>query len=73
MPEDTPQEQVTIKIDGMTCSHCAGSVQRALSECDGVRAAEVDLGGKKAIVTGTADTARLIEAVRKLGYSASSG
>lgn len=32
-----------IKIKGMSCSHCAAAVKKALSEIDGIENVEVDL------------------------------
>ncbi|MDR1962019.1 MAG: heavy-metal-associated domain-containing protein [Gracilibacteraceae bacterium] len=40
----------TIRIEGMSCSHCAAAVERALNAIDGVKA-EVDLAGGTAAVT----------------------
>jgi len=39
-------------VEGMTCSHCADSVRRALMECPGVDAADVDLKTGRAVITG---------------------
>ena len=62
-------ESVTLAIEGMTCSHCAQSVTRALREAEGVASAEVDLESGKAVVTGQAlDPAALRAAVEALGY-----
>lgn len=38
-------------VDGMHCAHCAAFVEKALEAVDGVKAASVDLAGKKASVT----------------------
>jgi hypothetical protein len=60
-----------LRIAGMTCGHCAATVQRALAECDGVRTAEVDLHAGRATVTGERlRDADLAEAVRQVGYRA---
>ena len=34
---------VRLSVDGMTCGHCVGTVQKALEGVGGVRRAEVDL------------------------------
>lgn len=58
-------------VAGMTCSHCAESIRRALNECDGVDSAEVDLAGGRAVVTGEhLDPPQLVAVVTELGYSA---
>lgn len=61
----------TLDIQGMTCMHCAGAVERALKGVPGVIDAEVDLTHKKAQVTydpaqASADSFK--EAVLKAGY-----
>ena len=65
----------TLKFDiqGMTCGGCTGSVQRVLSEIDGV--SHVDVSLQPGAATLDADTERVtpvqIEAViRGLGYQA---
>ena len=59
----------TLRIVGMTCSHCAASVERALGECEGVASAVVDLAAKEATVSGgDYDAAALRAAVEGLGY-----
>lgn len=43
-------ETVTLKIDGMTCMGCVGSVMRVLRETPGVDHADVSLAEKRATV-----------------------
>lgn len=43
-------ETVTLKIDGMTCMGCVGSVIRVLRETPGVEHADVSLAEKRATV-----------------------
>ena len=64
-------ETVTLNVTGMTCEHCAESVRTTLAAVAGVRAAQVDLAAKKAVVVGDSlspDT--LLSAVRTAGYEA---
>jgi Cu+-exporting ATPase len=59
----------TIMIEGMTCMHCSGRVEKALNAIEGVHAT-VDLQGKKATATvadGVTD-AMLRDAVTDAGY-----
>jgi hypothetical protein len=64
-------QRLDLVVTGMTCSHCAESVRRALAECDGVTSVEVDLTGGRALVTGDRlDPSQLTAAVAQLGYSA---
>lgn len=39
----------TIKIKGMRCGHCVGSVTKALSEIDGITNVQVDLDKAEAV------------------------
>jgi uncharacterized membrane protein YraQ (UPF0718 family)/copper chaperone CopZ len=62
-----PVEKLLIK--GMTCTHCAASVRRALLECAGVRSAQVDLAAGEAAVAGeNLSLDELHSAVTALGY-----
>jgi len=66
-------QNVTLNVDGMSCGHCSGMVQRTLDEIEGISNVSVDLDGKKA--TFDADTADLINTaikeVTEAGYKAS--
>lgn len=67
---------VTLSVQGMTCSHCAAAVTRALREVSGVKDVQVTLADGKAVVSGDApahalpDSAQLITKVESLGYKA---
>lgn len=37
----------TLKINGMSCGHCTGSVKKALEAINGLSEVTVDLKGKK--------------------------
>lgn len=43
----------TIKIQGMRCGHCAGSVTTALSAIDGITKVQIDLAKGEATYTPT--------------------
>lgn len=63
---------IQLKIDGMTCMHCVGAVQKALGQVEGVEeVVEVSLEAGSATVRGNADTEVLIAAVKEAGYQAS--
>ncbi len=44
----TSQTTTTIHVDGMSCQHCSGAVQRALENINGISNVSVDLDGKSA-------------------------
>ena len=43
-------DQMTLQIDGMTCSSCSSAVEAALRQIDGVHSASVNLLAAKAEV-----------------------
>ena len=59
-------------VEGMSCSHCSGRVEKALNALEGV-SASVDLERKTASVTLSApvDDAVLKKAVEDAGYEVS--
>ena len=60
-------------VSGMTCGGCTGSVQRALSQIDGVSHAEVTLRpGVATVVTDPSrvTAAQIESAITRLGYPA---
>jgi mercuric reductase len=61
-------------VTGMTCDHCARSIEKALSAVTGVTRAEVSYAKSKAQIETTADVsvATLIHAIEDAGYSAES-
>ncbi len=60
----------TLTIEGMSCNHCKGRVERALKELDGVESAVVDLEKKTATVEISGDVSDdvLKAAVEDAGY-----
>jgi len=70
-PQPPDGKTVTLRVSGMTCSHCVASVTRALRECSGVQSVEVSLKRGEAVVTGRdLGEAELRRAVEELGYRA---
>ena len=66
-------QTLSFDVSGMTCGGCSGSVQRALSQIDGVSHAEVTL--RPGIATVVTDPARVTPAqiesvITRLGYPA---
>ena len=66
-------QNVTLKIDGMTCGGCVKSVTRVLSELGGVAQADVSLEKAQAVVNfdeNKVQLAALVEAVEDAGFDA---
>ncbi len=62
--------QTTLKVTGMTCGHCVAAVTKALENVSGVEKADVSLEQGQAVITGDADTAAMIAAIKEEGYGA---
>jgi len=66
-------DSLELAVSGMTCSHCAESVRRALVHCAGVRSVEVDLNGGRAVVSGhSLQPEQLVAAVSEEGFEVES-
>ncbi len=62
---------ITLKVTGMTCSHCEEAVRRGLCESPGVESVEMDRPAERAVVNGAdIEPDALISTVEKLGFSA---
>ena len=65
-------ETITLKVTGMFCEGCAGSVTRVLSRVAGVQQAKVDLDKEQATVSfdpGQAKLDDMKQAIRGAGYN----
>ena len=61
---------VAYGVLGMSCGHCSAAVTEALTALPGVTAVEIDLPGKRALVTSDTplDTAAVRDAIENAGY-----
>jgi len=61
-----------LKIEGMHCAGCAGSIERSLRQLDGVQEVLVDLNKKRAVITHAASVraADLVAHVNDTGFQA---
>ncbi len=48
--------QETLKIEGMTCSCCAGKVEKSINQLDGVFSVEIDVDNEEVQVVFNKDT-----------------
>ena len=68
---NVPTATEELPIIGMSCANCANTIQRKLSQLDGVLSAEVNYATERAVVTyipGAITHTELTSAVRKAGY-----
>lgn len=69
--EAVEAENITLKVNGMTCVNCSGAVEKALKDVDGVQAVSVNLAEGEAVVTpgpDGVDRETLVTAVTEAGY-----
>lgn len=57
-----------LKVDGMTCGHCAQTVTRAVEAVPAVERALVDLKAGEVSVEGDADETAVRRAIEDAGY-----
>lgn len=64
-PNDMTHEY---KINGMNCNHCRASVEKAISQVEGVEKVEVNLSTGIAVVTGDVSPDKITDAVSRAGF-----
>lgn len=66
------QNQIVLKVEGMTCQNCVNHVQKALKKVDGVSTVEVTLspGQAKIMLSKPTKVQKLIDSVQEEGYKA---
>lgn len=72
--KSTNEEQIELKVNGMTCGACSKTVKSALLRVTGVKDAVVSHEEGKAVVIiekGKASTDEIIKAVEQAGFSVS--
>ena len=63
--------EATLKIDGMSCGHCVGSVKHALTEVDGLTIQKVGVGSATVEYDESRlSPAQIADAVSAAGYPA---
>ena len=65
-------QKVILNIEGMSCGHCSGMVQKTLEGIDGISNISVDLEEKKASFETTDDNLieKAVKEVTNAGYKA---
>lgn len=66
---ETKENNMTkINIEGMSCSHCTASVEKALSTVNGISKIDVNLDQKCAYIEGDFELSEAEDAVKNAGY-----
>ncbi len=63
----------TLKVDGMTCSHCERAVTAAVQKLDPHATVQVDLASGLVKTGSDLPADRLAKAIREAGYEVSAG
>lgn len=58
----------TVKIKGMSCMHCVGSVKDALEKLDGIENVVVDLDKGEATIDGQVASETIEKAIVDIGF-----
>jgi copper chaperone len=67
----SPKEEIImlkLKVEGMTCGHCAQTVTKAVETVPAVERAVVDLKAGEVAVEGSADVGAIRRAIEDAGY-----
>lgn len=62
------KNEMNLKIEGMSCNHCAATVKNAIEKIQGVESVKVDLNEKSAYISGAPDKEEIIKAIDSAGY-----
>jgi len=65
------QENVIIKISGMSCNHCVQHIENALQQSRGINRARVDLSAEKAYIeydSSEINEETLLQVIKDSGY-----
>lgn len=65
---DSAAGEFKLPVSGMTCSGCAGRLEEALLNTEGIESAVVNLEPGEAVVRGAVDRVRIQQVVREAGF-----
>ena len=60
---------IRLKVEDMTCGHCAATIARAVREVDLRGRFEIDLAAKTVQISSDQPTEEFVAAIREAGYS----
>lgn len=61
-------EMLTLKVPDMSCGHCAATIGKAARAAAPEAEVSVDLAAKRVAISGPADRAAVLAAIRAAGY-----
>lgn len=63
--EITPEQQVRVRVDGLSCPFCAYGLEKKLLEIDGVKSVEISIDDGEALLTLDRDAEIAEETIKK--------
>ena len=64
-------EQITLKVEGMSCGHCVRAVTNAVQALDATAQVQVDLASGEVRVESGLSVEQVLAAIREEGYEVS--
>jgi len=61
--------EVVLKVTGMSCEGCSGSINNVVGKIDGVTSVNADHDNDKVTINGTFELAQVKEAITKAGFT----
>ena len=61
----TPEQQVRVRVDGLSCPFCAYGLEKKLLEIDGVKSVEISIDDGEALLTLDRDAEIVEETIKK--------
>jgi copper ion binding protein len=61
-------QKITLRVDGMTCGHCTGKVEKFVGKLPGVTQVHANLSEKTVDIEGTFSIQEVKDTITRLGY-----
>lgn len=61
-------QKITLHVDGMTCGHCTGKVEKFVAKLAGVTQVQANLSEKTVDIEGTFSIQEVKDTITRLGY-----
>jgi copper chaperone CopZ len=62
------EQKIILRVDGMTCGHCTGKVEKFVAKVTGVTSVRANLAEKIVEVEGSFSTQEVKDTIVRLGY-----
>jgi copper ion binding protein len=62
------EQKITLRVDGMTCGHCTGKVEKFVGKLAGVTQVKANLSEKTVEIEGSFSIQEVKDTITRLGY-----